>query len=852
MAGKNLGTLTIDLIAKTGGFVAGLNQAERASAKWSKQVQDDAASASAALAGIGAAAVTAGLAVGAAGFQLLKSTSKQITETDRWAKSLRISTQELLAWQFAAEKAGVSGDQMADIFKDIGDKIGDAVLNKSGEAVDALNALGLSAEKLSKVSPDKQLLAIGESLGKIGTNAEKTTILESLGNDLSKLLPLFDNNNEKLKQFIDLAKDYGVAPDPESIDDLVKVNQLFEDMEAQVAGLKMEIAAGLAKVDLTPLQNSLDKLHDVLTDPVVLQGISDLVSEVAQLAGWLVKAAGGAGQLAASTRNRFAALSGKIDLTNIDQVNERIAYLQKNIEGRDGMYSQGKSMFAWITGGDDSVKALNDELNELLKTRDELAKPKPSNLPLGAATVGTDKPFALPPGGTNGKVTPDAGAKKLESAFKALETSYQRQIALIDVTGKKNQEVTEVEKLRFDLTTGKLTGINAAQQERLQQLATEVDRLNALKKANEENLKLAEFAANLRKQNQNDKSANDAEFVGAGMGEKTRQRMQELLDIQSGFLEKQADLQKQYQSGDITKSLYDKETQALQDALNERLEIQEDYYQKSDDKMGDWQSGIFDSLNDYAEKSSDYYQIAADGMTSILDSATSSIADNLQDLITGAESVGDFFSNIFSDLGQTVIKTLTEMAAQWLVYQGVQLLVGKTAQASAAGTLIGNAQATAFQAQLAAYASTAAIPIIGPALAPGSMAAAAAITAPLVAGVSVSALSGMAHDGIDSVPETGTWLLQQGERVTTAKTSAKLDATLDRVNKQTSNGGGGTYAPQIYVNGDPDARTIEMLKQAVRDGAQLGYKMVNDDLASGKGKTSKSLSGGWGVRRKAG
>ena len=51
MASKSLGTLTIDLIAKTGGFVSGLNQAERASAKWSKQVQDDAASASAALAG---------------------------------------------------------------------------------------------------------------------------------------------------------------------------------------------------------------------------------------------------------------------------------------------------------------------------------------------------------------------------------------------------------------------------------------------------------------------------------------------------------------------------------------------------------------------------------------------------------------------------------------------------------------------------------------------------------------------------------------------------------------------------------------------------------------------------------
>ncbi len=141
MAGKSLGTLTIDLVAKVGGFVSGMDKAERASAKWSKQVQDDVAKSSAALAGIGAAAIAAGLAVGASGFQLLKSTSRQIAETDRWAKSLQLSTRELLAWQFAAEKAGVSGDQMADIFKDIGDKIGDAVLNKSGEAVDALNTL---------------------------------------------------------------------------------------------------------------------------------------------------------------------------------------------------------------------------------------------------------------------------------------------------------------------------------------------------------------------------------------------------------------------------------------------------------------------------------------------------------------------------------------------------------------------------------------------------------------------------------------------------------------------------------------------------------------------------------------
>ena len=51
---------------------------------------------------------------------------------------------------------------------------------------------------------------------------------------------------------------------------------------------------------------------------------------------------------------------------------------------------------------------------------------------------------------------------------------------------------------------------------------------------------------------------------------------------------------------------------------------------------------------------------------------------------------------------------------------------------------------------------------------------------------SVQTPSGMAHDGIMSVPKTGTWLLEKGERVTTAETSAKMDRTLDAI----ANGGG--------------------------------------------------------------
>ncbi|HGO5393646.1 TPA: phage tail tape measure protein [Klebsiella michiganensis] len=803
MAGKSLGTLTIDLIAKTGGFVSGMDKAERSSDKWRKNVESNAKAAGVALIAVTAAAVTAAAGVAGAGVSFLKTTSSQIAETDRWAKSLNVSTQELLAWQFAAEKAGLTGDNIADIFKDIGDKIGDAVLNKSGEAVDALNALGLSAEKLSKISPDKQLLAIGEALDKISTNAEKTTILESLGNDLSKMLPLFDNNNEKLKQFINQAKDYGVAPNPDSIDNLVKVNQLFEDMEAQAKGLKMEIASGLAKVDLSSLLNAFSEVHNVLTDPKVLSGLVDLIGGIAEVATWLVKAAAAAGELASFSNNRMKALGGNVDLENIDQVNERISYLENNLSKRKDIYSQDESMFAWLTGGDDSVKALTNELNELIIARDKLSKPQ-SNLPVQPASVAPESQFKLNSGETNGKTT--SSVNKLENAYKSLEQSYLRQIELIDTTGKKNVIVTEQQKLSFDLATGKLTGLNEVQKKRLEQLAAEVDSLNAVKKANEDNLKVAEFVANLNAENQNSKASLNIEVAGGWLGDKERERMQERLSIQSEFLSKQSDLQKQYQSGDISQSLYDRETEALNAALEERLKIQEDHYKAVDELQNNGTAGFVSGLATQIEASMNLYS-------------------NMQQV--GAQAFSSL-TDMIVEWAETGKLNAQEFSATFLQSVGTALISYAAAQVAMAG--------------LSAFTSMIGIPYIGPAVAPGAAIAAAAAAGVLAVGVG-SALKGQAHDGIDSVPETGTWLLQKGERVTTAQTSAKLDATLDRV--ASSSVGGVSYAPVMHfnVNGDPSAAQIAMMKKAAQDGAELGYQKSVNSIATRQGDLYRLMMG---------
>lgn len=379
-------------------------------------------------------------------------------------------------------------------------------------------------------------------------------------------------------------------------------------------------------------------------------------------------------------------------------------------------------------------------------------------------------------------------------------TDYQRQIALINTSADARKKATEASKLQFEIESGKLVGINAQQQDRLKSLAAELDSLQKLKQANEDAAKARAFGATLTEGNQTAQMGFEIELSGAGSGDKLKERLKADLAIQQDFNKQLADLQKQYNGGDISEELYSQETELLREALAQRMEIQQDYYAQQDEAQNNWLDGVSSAWENYRDTAIDYQQQAADFTASTLDTLTGAVGDGIASMILESESLGDAFVNVAATMAKSIINALAQMAAQWLVYQAVQLIAGKATQASAATALIANAQATSFQAQLAAFASTAAIPIVGPFLAPGAAAAAAGITAPMVAGVAASALAGMAHDGIDSVPQDGTWLLQKGERVTTAETSAKLDRTLSQV--QSNQNQQGQKAPVVNLYED--------------------------------------------------
>jgi hypothetical protein len=196
------------------------------------------------------------------------------------------------------------------------------------------------------------------------------------------------------------------------------------------------------------------------------------------------------------------------------------------------------------------------------------------------------------------------------------------------------------------------------------------------------------------------------------------------------------------------------------------------------DMGGDMGGGFWENWLASAEQSfTDFDQLTAN----VAENFSANIGSAFEKMIFDAASMQDAVGNLAEGMARSMVNALGEMASQWLIYNLFKKNIEDTAQAGAAMAMIGNAQAMSVMAGLNAYASTAAIPITGPALASAAATGAVTATQPMASLVAGYMLSGIAHDGLDSVPKAGTWFLEKGERVTTEKTSAKLDRTLDDV-----------------------------------------------------------------------
>ncbi|OHY63783.1 phage tail tape measure protein [Pluralibacter gergoviae] len=271
------------------------------------------------------------------------------------------------------------------------------------------------------------------------------------------------------------------------------------------------------------------------------------------------------------------------------------------------------------------------------------------------------------------KTKPKGGkteAEKTESTYSRIIKQQREQIAL-------SSQNTELAKMKYQVTQGELSSLDKAKKETLLHNAALIDQ-----KAIAEQLKA--FREGLADSNAAARDKDDIDFLGAGMGDKARERMKELADIRIDFQRQQRELQRDFSRGQISDDLYKKQTEALSTALDERLAIQQEYYDKSDEQQQDWRAGVTDALVNYADDARNLSQMSADATTSILNSTTSSISSNLTGVLTGAKSFKNGITDTFSSMGETIIQTLIQIATQAIITKAILSMVG-----GGAGSLFG-------------------------------------------------------------------------------------------------------------------------------------------------------------------
>ena len=183
------------------------------------------------------------------------------------------------------------------------------------------------------------------------------------------------------------------------------------------------------------------------------------------------------------------------------------------------------------------------------------------------------------------------------------------------------------------------------------------------------------------------------------------------------------------------------------------------------------------------------------------DRFTQGVGQSVANALMTQQSFSDSMKNVLRGVVKSTIAALAEMAAKRIALWATEKLLNKATATGAAGLLTTQAQAMSFMAGLNAFASTAAIPIIGPPAAPAAMGAALAVTQPMagaIAGLGAG-MVGMAHSGIDYVPREGTWLLDKGERVYTNENANQLDRMSQSLSVLAANQTAQKPAPTFHI-----------------------------------------------------
>lgn len=838
MASKSLGTLTLDLIAKVGGFTGPLDQASR-------QAKTKTAEISEAFSGLAKGVAASVAAVPAILAGVVTSTVSTAKEVSNLAALAGLSTTEFQKYAAGAASVGIEQDKLTDIFKDTNDKIGDFFNTGGGALKDFFDQIapkvGVTADQFKKLNSAEALQLYVSSLEKANASqAEMTFYMEAIASDSTALLPLLRNGGKEFKALGDAAEAAGAILDVKTIAVSKEFSGELIELTQNLEGAKNTVAEGVLPVIA---QFTTDLNETIKSSGGLNTKIKELSGTLLTVTAFVVNAGDGVtrvfkivaetlvGMYATAimhTSNLMSKLATGLSTVTFGDFSKELAEDAKKLSAEAVQYSSvaaqaletiNQQLEAPLAGD-----AALEYIDKAQKRYEALAKAKEEESKAGtgtgnnvAATEAAKKKAeeaakAAAAAAKKSASERAAEAKRIDDAFESNETDYLRQIALIKATSDAQKEATEADKLRFEISTGKLVGINAAQQKRLAGLADELDKLQKIKIAKQEDKEVTGFKSSVEHQLTIDQRGLDVPLLNAYDTEGMKQRALEMLGIEQSYQDQLEDLRQRHEAGDITDSVYERETEILEKALAKRLGMQEKYYDDVDQLQQNGTAGFVSGFATQAEASMDLY--------SNMKSVGADAFNGLTDMIVQ-----------WAETGKLNAK---EFAATFIQSIGHSLLSYAAAQVAMAG--------------LNAFTAMIGVPFVGPAIAPGAAIAAAAAAGVLMTAVG-SSLSGQAHAGIDSIPREGTWLLDGGERVLSPAQNRDLTGYLQRSNavdsatKPTAQGNVSIHNYGAQVETRQEGNDLKVFINAAK-------REIAGELARGNGDITRALTGAFNVQRK--
>ncbi len=230
-----------------------INAAQRRIERFSKQSQRNLSQTSRSFDVIGTAARRLGPALAAAfSINAIQGMANAAIELGVMADKAQIGVEEFQRLAFATRQVGINNDQLADILKDVSDRIGDFAVTGGGPLLDFMEQVapkvGLTIEQLQRMSSSQALQTIISALEQTGATAQETTFyLEALASDASLLAPVFADGGKAARDAATELDAMGGVLDEDMIERLREAREQIDLLSTSITNRLLLAFGSLAK-----------------------------------------------------------------------------------------------------------------------------------------------------------------------------------------------------------------------------------------------------------------------------------------------------------------------------------------------------------------------------------------------------------------------------------------------------------------------------------------------------------------------------------------------------------------------------------------------------------------------------